>query len=131
MMQYIVELFSVLVSSLPGVAWAGIKNLPYDSMSMTIFWVVALFGCAIFGRLLAKFIKQPNVLGELLIGILIGNLCYFFGIKLFFILREGSSIFAIINAMSDGNTLAEMIHRTVPVARYADQLIELMRDPIW
>src|SRR3989338_9415843 len=60
----------------------------HDPVSLIIFWVTLIFLFALLGRYTAKRFHQPAVLGELLIGILIGNLFYFLGNNLFVILRE-------------------------------------------
>jgi len=63
-----------------------------DPVASVILWVTLLFFFGVIGRYLAKRLHQPSVLGELVMGILVGNLCYFFGMQLAVILREGPAI---------------------------------------
>lgn len=91
----------------------------HDPVSVVIFWVTLIFSLAIFGRYLAKLCHQPGVLGELLMGVLLGNLCYFFGLQLIVILREGSPIFNIMRDMLGGITLTQAVSDTIPNAQYA------------
>ena len=62
-----------------------------DPVSQIIFWFTILLTCGVFGRFVAVIFHQPRVLGELLMGILVGNLLYFFDVPMALILREGAS----------------------------------------
>lgn len=45
-----------------------------DPVSPVLFWVTSTYCMSLFGQYLAKKTSQPAVLGELLAGILFGNL---------------------------------------------------------
>ena len=57
---------------------------------------------AALGGLLMKWLKQPAVLGELLVGLLAGNLGYYFGNPAITVLREGDNL-SRIAALRDGS----------------------------
>ena len=69
-----------------------------DPAAPVILWMTLIFFCGVMGRFLAKRFNQPGVLGELLMGVLVGNVCYFFGMQLAVVLREGSAIFGIMRS---------------------------------
>ena len=73
-----------------------------DPVTAVIFWVSVLLFFGICGRFIALKLHQPQVLGELVMGIIIGNLAYYFGLELALILREGSSIFTIMRDLMSG-----------------------------
>jgi len=73
-----------------------------DPVTAVIFWVSVLLFFGICGRLIALKLHQPQVLGELVMGIIIGNLAHYFGLELALILREGSSIFTIMRDLLSG-----------------------------
>jgi len=94
----------------------------HDPIAIVIFWVTLIFFLAIAGRYLAKRCNQPGVLGELLMGVLLGNLCYFWGSQLIVVLREGSSVFNIMRDMLGGEALTQAVSNTIPNAAYANEL---------
>ena len=79
------------------------------------------------GRLIAQRFNQSGVLGELCIGIILGNLCYFFGIKIFILLRAGPAILNSMQAMLDGVSLSNTIQDVVSNSHYAHELIALLK----
>lgn len=91
-------MFSVMVWSMPAM-------VHFDPVSPIVFWVTSIYCMSIIGQYFAKSIKQPSVLGELLAGILFGNICYYFKVPEVLILREGSSIFEIMPEVMSGNGL--------------------------
>jgi Kef-type K+ transport system membrane component KefB len=62
-----------------------------------------------FGRMLALRLKLPGVLGELLIGVILGNLFYSLGSELMIVLREGPTIYDISRCLLQGLSLQESI----------------------
>ena len=99
-----------------------------DPIASVIFWVTLIFFFGIMGRYLAYRLKQPGVLGELLMGVLLGNLCYFFGLKLAIILREGPAIFNIMRDMLAGNPLAKAVALSITNPEQAKQVLMALRD---
>lgn len=94
-----------------------------DPVAPVILVVTTILVCAVLGRYLARLLNQPGVLGELVIGIILGNLCYFFGMQLIVILREGTAIYAIEEALLAGKSLVEAVQATIPDSYYANQVI--------
>jgi Kef-type K+ transport system membrane component KefB len=100
-----------------------------DPIESVILGVTLILFFAILGRYIARRIKQPSVLGELLIGIIIGNLFYYFGIQLFIILREGPLIFNIVGDILSGYTLTDAVHMSVPDQKAASLISQALRGP--
>lgn len=94
----------------------------HDPVAPIIFWVTLIFIFAVAGRWLARRFNQPAVLGELLMGILLGNVCYFAGMQLITVLREGSAIFTVMAEMLKGASLTTAVTSAVPDPYYAQQL---------
>lgn len=62
-----------------------------DPIAPVIFGVTLILVAALAGRYGARYLKQPSVLGELITGILLGNLLYLFHYDLIVVLREGTA----------------------------------------
>ena len=60
-----------------------------DPVAPVILGVTTILAFAIIGRIGARKLGQPTVLGELLMGILLGNVAWYLGIDLIAVLREG------------------------------------------
>lgn len=113
----------LLLLLVPAVASAtGVSTAEHDPIAGVIFWLSLIFVLAIFGRFLARCCKQPGVLGELLLGIVFGNICYYLGMQMIVILREGSAIFTIMRDMLAGISLATAVSHSIPQANYANQV---------
>lgn len=94
-----------------------------DPIASVIFWITLIFFFGVVGRYIALRLRQPGVLGELLMGVLIGNICYFFGMHLAVILREGPAIFDILGDTLVGTSLIEAVNKFIPNPHYAKQVI--------
>jgi Kef-type K+ transport system membrane component KefB len=68
-----------------------------DPVAPVILGVTTILAFAIIGRIGARKLGQPTVLGELLMGILLGNVAWYLGIDLIAVLREGSRVFDVVN----------------------------------
>ena len=93
---------------LPGTAWSGHETINHSDPVIPILLaltVVTLF--ALMGRELAQRFEQPSVLGELTIGILIGNVGYWLGSDLITVLRESTAVFNAISLTFDSGTTLE------------------------
>ncbi len=66
-----------------------------DPIAPVIFGVTSILFFAILGRIAARRLNQPTVLGELLMGILLGNVAWYLGVDLVVLLREGPQIFEL------------------------------------
>ncbi len=93
-----------------------------DPAGPIICWVTLIFFFGLIGRYLAKKMNLPGVLGELLMGVLVGNVCYYFGMQLAVILREGSAIFNIMTTVFSGVPLAKAVNLVIPNAHYASEV---------
>lgn len=89
-----------------------------DPVSTVIFWVTLVFAFGVMGRYIAHRFDQPGVLGELLMGVLVGNICYFAGLPIAVILREGSAVFVIFKDLLAGLPLIDAVHSALPDASY-------------
>lgn len=85
---------------------------------------------AAIGGLIMKWLKQPSVLGELLVGLLAGNLGYYFGSPTLTVLREGDTLSRISAlAFSSPVNLQEATHQLLPPGPHTDLLASLLGGP--
>src|ERR1700739_4628829 len=85
---------------------------------------------AALGGLLMKWIKQPAVLGELLVGLLAGNLGYYLGNPTLTVLREGDNLSRIASlALTSSNTIADAARRLLPPGPHTDMLAQILSGP--
>lgn len=104
-------------------------NLHADPIASVILGVTGIFFFAILGRYIARCTHQPGVLGELLIGVLLGNLCYYFHMPIAIILREGAAVFDIMRDMLGGMTLLDAVNHAIPNPHYAKAVYEVLNRP--
>ncbi len=78
-----------------------------DPIAPVILGVTGILAFAIIGRVAARKLGQPTVLGELMMGILLGNLGWYYGLDLIAVLREGPRTFDVIAHALAGQPLAE------------------------
>lgn len=121
-----VFLLGLLLLTSSSFAAASIHSGDHDPVSSVIFWVTVLFGLAIVGRCLAQRLHQPGVLGELLIGVLLGNICYLLGSQLIIVLREGGAIFSIMRDMLTGIPLQRAVNASINNTEYANQVMDAL-----
>jgi len=76
-----------------------------DPIAPVILGVTGILFFAVLGRFGARKFCQPSVLGELLMGVLLGNLAWFFGVDMILVLREGTSVFEILQQVLGGSSL--------------------------
>lgn len=112
---------------LPKLCMAETLEPDLDPAESVIFWMTLIFFFGVMGRYIAVRLKQPGVLGELLMGVLVGNLCYFFGLQLAVVLREGSAVFAIMRDLLIGMPLTQAIETAIPDPHYANQVLLALR----
>lgn len=113
----------------PSVVFAQGEYTHADPMASVILWVTLIFFLGLMGRYVALRLHQPGVLGELLIGVLVGNLCYFFGLQVAVLLREGSAPFTIIRDLLAGVSLSEAVNLAIPDPHYAQQVLAALSSP--
>ena len=68
-----------------------------DPIAPVILGVTSILFFAVIGRFLARKFDQPTVVGELLMGILVGNIAWYLGVDLIILLREGPRIFEVVS----------------------------------
>ncbi len=86
-------------------------------------------GAALGGSLM-KWVKQPAVLGELLVGLIAGNLGYYFASPTLTVLREGDNLSRIAAlALSSSNNLSQAVYKVLPPGPHTDLLAGLIGGP--
>src|SRR5258708_31228957 len=86
-------------------------------------------GAALGGSLM-KWVKQPAVLGELLVGLIAGNLGYYFANPTLTVLREGDNLSRIAGmALNGPYNLAEAALKVLPPGPHAELLASLLGGP--
>lgn len=121
-MSRIIKYMILLAGFFPALVFAADEQTHPDPIASVILWVTLILFFAIIGRYIARIFHQPGVLGELLMGVLLGNLCYFFGLELAVILREGAAIFNIMREMLAGVPLAQAVNASITNSYYANQV---------
>ncbi|MEE9492013.1 MAG: cation:proton antiporter [Gammaproteobacteria bacterium] len=81
---------------------AILDTLHRDPIAPIILGVTGILFVAIIGRIGARHLGQPPVVGELVMGIVLGNLAIPLGIDLVLVLREGPAIFDVVEQMLAG-----------------------------
>jgi len=117
---------SILLIFFPSILFAEGLESHMDPAASVILWVTLIFLFGIFGRFLALRFSQPGVLGELLMGVIVGNICYFFGLQLAVILREGSSVFNVIHDLLGGLPLEKAVTNSIPNSHYGKEVISAL-----
>ncbi|MCR9192303.1 MAG: cation:proton antiporter [Gammaproteobacteria bacterium] len=100
-----------------------------DPGSSIIFWGTLILFFGIIGRYLAKCLDQPGVLGELLMGVIVGNVCYYAGIQLMVILRDGGAVSEVIRHVLKGVPLKTAVYDSIHNFTYAKEVIEALSGP--
>jgi Kef-type K+ transport system membrane component KefB len=120
---------------IPGhLPWAGLLAEPGLSHSdpvipILIASIYITLGAALGGYLM-KWLKQPAVLGELLVGLLAGNLGYYLGNPTLAVLREGDNLARISTlALNSSNSIGEAALKLLPPGPHTDLLAQLLSGP--
>jgi len=96
----------LLLLLLPSVAAAFQFHAPHsDPIAPVILGVTGILFVALIGRFSARKLGFPSVIGELMMGILVGNIAYYYQFDLVTVLREGPAIFETVNNMLHGQEL--------------------------
>ncbi len=119
----------ILVGIIPLIAFASPSTAHGDPITFVLLGVTSIFFFAILGRYIARRLNQPSVLGELLMGVVIGNLFYHYGLQLIVLLREGSSTFEIVEEMLNGASVSLAVTKVIPNPEYAHQVINALTSP--
>jgi Kef-type K+ transport system membrane component KefB len=98
-----------------------------DPVVPILLALVLLTLAAVFGGRLMTLVKQPPVLGELIAGLLIGNLAYWFGNPGITVLREGDALRRIADlALSSNVSLSEAALRLLPAGSHAERISAIL-----
>lgn len=120
----------LLAGLLPAVVFASTNNSVHvDPVAYVLLGVTTIFFFAIIGRYTARLLHQPSVLGELVMGVLIGNLFYYYGFPLAVLLREGSATFDVVRTMLQGVPLDQAVVSNIPSPNYAQQVVVALSSP--
>lgn len=109
-----------------GVVYANTMSSHQDPVAPVILGVTGILFFALIGRYVARRLGQPSVLGELLMGVALGNIGYFLGVDFIEILRVGPVLFDITERSLAGVPVAEAT-RSLLDARTAEDVITILR----
>jgi Kef-type K+ transport system membrane component KefB len=85
---------------------------------------------ALLGGQLMKCLGQPAVLGELMVGMLVANLAYYFKEPTLTVLREGEVIRTLVQeALTHNLSLADAARELLPATSHTSRLIEVLSSP--
>jgi Ni,Fe-hydrogenase I large subunit len=98
---------TILLFSIAAAAYAASKGQPADPIAPVILGVTGILFFAVLGRFGARTLGQPSVLGELLMGVILGNLGYLFAVDFLLVLREGPAIFDMVDLTLSGAPLEQ------------------------
>ncbi|MGB5600943.1 MAG: cation:proton antiporter [Gammaproteobacteria bacterium] len=99
-----------------------------DPIAPVILGVTGILFFALIGRFTARKLGLPSVLGELTMGILLGNLAYFFQYDLIMVLREGPAMFDTMAHLLRGETLEISCLKAVGCECAVD-ILDILRGP--
>jgi Kef-type K+ transport system membrane component KefB len=84
------------------------------------------FSAALGGRLM-RAMGQPAVLGELLVGMVVANLAYYFQEPVITVLREGPTMGNVVTtALQESLSLPEAARRILPPGEHSDLLVGIL-----
>ena len=124
---YLLYLPALLVIPSTASAWQ-FHTSHSDPIAPVLLGVTGILFVALLGRFGARKLGMPSVLGELGMGILIGNIAYLIGFDLVVVLREGPAFFDAVKELlhCDAAELA-CIHALGP--EKAEHMLALLRGP--
>ena len=125
--QRVLILIVLFCAAIPGFAFASGSGGHADPVASVVLWITLIFFFGLMGRYIAQMLNQPGVLGELLMGVLLGNLCYFFGLPLAIVLREGGAIFDIMSDVLSGSSVAKAVYTSIPTLPEAQQVTDVLK----
>lgn len=96
-----------LVFVVPTVLASANGNGHGDPIAPVILGVTGILFFAIIGRFVARKLNQPSVLGELIMGVVLGNVAYLLNLDLIAVLREGSHVYDMIEYSFGGMSLQQ------------------------
>jgi Kef-type K+ transport system membrane component KefB len=100
-----------------------------DPAAPIILGVTTILVFAVIGRYFARRLGQPTVLGELVIGIALGNLVYLLGGDFILIVREGRVLFDMIDLTFAGLSMEEAAAEFFPDPALAQKIVDIVQGP--
>ncbi len=113
---------------IPAVALAA-GGSHIDPAAPIILGVTAILVFAVIGRYFARRLGQPTVLGELVIGIALGNLVYLLGGDFILVVREGRVLFDMIDLTFAGLSMEEAAAEFFPDPVLAKKIVDIVQGP--
>jgi len=118
------------ICALAAVFFAGAELSHVDPVVPILIASIFITMGAALGGLLMKWLKQPAVLGELLVGLAAGNLGYYFGNPTLTVLREGDNLSRIAHlALTGPVNLGEAALKVLPPGPHAERIAALLASP--
>ncbi len=100
-----------------------------DPAGGVILWGTLLLFLGVVGRYLARLCNQSGVLGELLMGVFVGNILYFSGMEIMYILRDSHAIFSIVHKIIAGVNRQDAVHAVIHDKHYAELVYKALNSP--
>ncbi len=113
----------------PGAVLAADQGGHADPAAPIILGVTAILVFAVIGRRIARHYGQPSVLGELIIGIALGNLVYLLGGDFILVVREGRALFDMIDLTFAGMGLQEAAAQYFSDPILAQKIVDIVQGP--
>ncbi len=121
--------FAAILSALGG-GGGGSPAAPVDPAAPILIALVLIAFGAMLGGYLVRRLGQPAVLGELLVGMLVSNLAYYFHQPVISVLREGETVRSIMSsAFTRSITLAEAARELLPPTPHTQRLVQILNSP--
>lgn len=98
----------------------------FDPASTVIFWGTMFLFFGVVGRYLAQLLHQPPVLGELMMGVVLGNVCYACHIPMLVVIRDIPAIFSIVQHLLAGVSLPDSVHSVISDPAYARRILTVL-----
>ena len=115
--------------AMPSTVFALQFHTPHsDPIAPVLLGVTGILFVALLGRFGARKLGLPSVLGELGMGILIGNLAYLFGFDLVMVLREGPAFFDAVKDLLHCESMELACIHALGTDK-AQQMLALLRGP--
>jgi Kef-type K+ transport system membrane component KefB len=126
---HVALLLPIMLASWSGPVTAGVfDSLHKDPIAPVILGVTGILFFAILGRFAARKLGLPSVLGEVTMGIILGNVAYYLGLDLITVLREGPAIFDLERLAIAGESLDQAAFATLG-ADSATDVLRILQSP--
>lgn len=125
----VVAAVTALLWTLPSVGLAAGNGEGHnDPIAPVILGVTGILFFAVLGRFAARRFNQPSVLGELLMGVILGNVGFVLGFDFIQVLREGPVIFDMVELALGGAPLSDAAVRMLGDQK-ADEILTILQGP--